>query len=201
MDFDVNFLKTNSFQQIVSCQFKNCELPIFSLSNEKKIRIYCLPPFTIRTYCIKVFKNCIKNKIWWLFFNTIRFKSRLEGALKRALPEAPFAPPPRANLMGAPSFTVAPEGGGEGTLDLFSIRPRPRQFLFEKRHVFKNFTKNSIFSRISIENFDLYLFFLQFNTNQCFQKCLVKLLFHFWQCSLKITCPIMETTIKRWIKV
>ena len=33
---------------------------------------------------------------------------RLEGALERALPGAPFAPPPRANLPGAPNFTVAP---------------------------------------------------------------------------------------------
>ena len=32
-------------------------------------------------------------------------KPRLEGALKRALPGAP---PPRANLPGAPSFTVTP---------------------------------------------------------------------------------------------
>ena len=41
--------------------------------------------------------------------------------------------------LRAPSFKVELYGGSEGPLDLFSMRPRPYRFLFEKRPVINDF--------------------------------------------------------------
>ena len=101
-----------------------------------------------------------------------------------------------------PSFT--------SPLDLFSMCSRPWP-LFEKRPVLTTLKVSNVktqktqfsqeFRSKILHESICFDFFLQFNAKQCFQKCIVELLFHFWQFSLKIRYIKMEITIKSWIKV